>query len=113
MIDPVNYIGEAPTFSTREIMIALLILLTILTAFIALVVVGIKGFLRIGRGRRDSLPARLAPLVAAIDVVFVVVFLEFPILAFAPATVHALAFGWGVNSRAATGPDRPDLDAED
>ena len=87
-------------FSTGEIMFALFILLAVFVGFTVALVAGIKGFHRLGLGQRDSIVAKVAPVIGVLDLLlFLSTFREVLLFAIAPFAAHVIAFVVGVNKR--------------
>jgi hypothetical protein len=81
-------------------MLALLILLAVFAAFVVLLVGGIKGFHRLGRGERESFLVKATPAIGVLDaLLFLGTVREARWFAIAPLAIHAGAFALGRRAR--------------
>ena len=91
-----SVVAEAISFSAGEVVAILLVLAAMAAAILAVVVLGMISFYRIGRGRTDSLVARLAWPIGLIDIGIVLGgFREAWFIVIMPLVVHAAAFAIG------------------
>ena len=88
-------------------MLALLILAALFVFFIFVVLVGMRGFHRLGLGQFTSLSVKLLPLIVLFDIAVLITAFDEPLIAVCPVAAHAVAFFLGVAARRNEPPPAP------